>query len=139
MLRIKSGVSTKQLRKTWTGKSSRAKATSRKSKKAKVCAEEPRCAQPIPLPEIGRRVTLYFKANKCCLPKAKAGLHCSHLGQVVKHNKGKFTAMCFEDKSEWTMMACEKRTDLFPNGNWDFAPNPFYEAKPESEDEDADL
>ena len=47
--------------------------------------------------------------------------------------------MCFEDKSEWTMGADEKRTNLYPNGNWDFAPNPFYEAKPESEDEDADL
>jgi hypothetical protein len=136
---VESTVSTKELRKTWTGKSRRPTPSSRKPKKAKVCAEEPRCAQPIPLPEIGRSVTLYFKANKCCLPKAKAGLHCSHLAKVVKHTNGKFTAMCYEDKSEWTMCASVKRTDLFPQGNWSDAPNPFYQAKPESEDEDADL
>ena len=58
---------------------------------------------------------------------------------LVKHTKGKFTAMCYEDKSEWTMGASEKRTDLFPEGNWSDAPNRFYQAKPESEDEDADL
>ena len=136
---VESGLSAKELRKTWISKSRRPKAAARKPKKAKPSTAL--CAEPIPLPPIGRSVNLFFKASKCCAPKAKAGIHCCHLAKVVKHDGGKFTAMCYEDKSEWTMMTCEKRTDLFPNGNWELAPNPFYQAKPESEseDEDADL
>ena len=61
---VESTLSTKELRKTWTGKSSRARAFSRKPKKARA---DPKIAAPkVVPPQVDTVVTLFFKASNCC-------------------------------------------------------------------------
>ena len=77
---VESTLSTKELRKTWTGKSSRAKATTRKPKKARADPKIP--APKVAPPQVNTVVTLFFKAYACCTPGAKRHLCCSHPAKV---------------------------------------------------------
>ena len=110
---VESTLSTKELRKTWTGKSSRAKATSRKPKKARAKIQAPKVAPP----QVDTVVTLFFKANKCCAPDAKPHFHCSHPAKVLSVSADNFKAQC-SDKSVWDIEIQSKRTGFNPKGNW---------------------
>ena len=95
---VESTLSTKELRKTWTGKSSRARAFSRKPKKARA---DPKIAAPkVVPPQVDTVVTLFFKANKCCAPDAKPHFHCSHPAKVLSVSADEFKAQC-SDKTVW--------------------------------------
>ena len=68
-------------------------------------------------PEMGDRVSLFFKACNCCVPNAKAGLDCRHDAVVVGLNSKMFKAKC-SDGSKWDVVIMKKRTGLFPKGDW---------------------
>ena len=112
---VESTLSTKELRKTWTGKSSRAKATSRKPKKARA---DPKIAAPkVAPPQVDTVVTLFFKASNCCAPGAKPHFHCSHPAKVLSVSADEFKAQC-SDKTVWKIEIQSKRTGFNPKGNW---------------------
>ena len=112
---VESTLSTKELRKTWTGKSSRARAFSRKPKKARA---DPKIRAPkLAPPQVDTVVTLFFKANKCCAPDAKPHFHCSHPAKVLSVSADEFKAQC-SDKSVWDIAIQSKRTGFNPKGNW---------------------
>ena len=95
---VESTLSTKELRKTWTGKSSRARAFSRKPKKARA---DPKIRAPkVAPPQVDTVVTLFFKARYCCVPDAKPHLNCSHPAKVLSVSADNFKAQC-SDKSVW--------------------------------------
>ena len=109
-------LSAKKLRKTWTGKSSRAKATTRKPKK-KARADPKIPALKVSPPQVNTVVTLFFKASNCCVPGAKPHLHCSHPAKVLSVSADEFKAQC-SDKSVWDIEIQSKRTGFNPKGNW---------------------